>query len=405
MSESVVDLGSFKPGITNRRPVSRMDDVQAGGERVHWLLGADNVDLNNEGFLSRRKGFSQKLAGHAHSLWNDGNTMLVVLNGDLVKLDHAMQPTVLLAGIGRFPVSYTTTTDGGIYFTNGSVIKRINPRFEVEDICPPTPAGVDVEVISGGLPAGRYHYTATAQDGGIESAPLTTRSMTVPDNSGLRFTVRGATHTAQVYVSSANGEVLNLAGSGNSVTVLMPVYDTKRCDTLLTKPMPQGQIVRNYLGRLLVAKGNVLWMSMPYHYALCRPNQDFMQFPERITVVEVTDGGVYICADKTYWFSDVESGLKAVTPFGGVFGTGVSSPKRDEVFWHSENGLIMGDNKGEVVQAQEPVTMGDASSGASLYRQQDGNEHVLTTRGSPEVVRAGMSSYMSAEVVKKGATP
>lgn len=400
MSTHVISLGSFKRGVTNRKQPTRLADRDESGADVHWLLGADNVDLYDDGFLARRQGVTRVIPGKAHSLWCVGNDMLAVLEGDLVAVDASMQARTLLPGMGPHPVSYIKAPDGHIYFTNGTVIRRLRGHT-VEELCPLPPQRVVATVGPGTLSAGRYQFTATVAVGDNESASFPLQVVDVPKNSSITISVQAGAGTPQVYVTSTNGSVLAYAGSGARVVVSSPTLETRPCLTQDMMRMPAGQIVRYFRGRLLVASDNVLWLSRDYHYALCKPDQDYLMFPERITVVEPTDGGVYICADKTYWMPDYESGLRIVDEDGGVFGT--SGRKGTGAFWHSPDGLVTGSADGQITKVQEDaLLMTTAARGASLYRKQEGAEHILTTRQAPRENRVCVGSFIEAEMVREG---
>lgn len=399
MSARIVSLGSFKRGVTNRRQPTRLGDRDEAGAHVHWLLGADNVDLDDGGFLTRRRGVTRVVSGKAHSLWGAGQDMLAVVDDELVMVDASMQAHTLMGGMGPHPVSYTRAPDGCIYFTNGTVIQRLKGRA-VEDLCPRPPAIVSAAVGQGALPAGRYHYTATMEQGGVESPAYTVQAVDVPEGASLTVTVQGV-GTANVYVTAANGEVLSLAGANSSVQVTTPVLEGRECETLDTVNLPPGQIIRYYRSRLWVAAGSVLWFSNDYHYAICRPDRSYLTFPAPITVVEPTDGGLYICADKTYWLPDIAEGIRVVDDDGGIFGT--SGQKGTDAYWHSAAGLVVGAPNGQIEKVQEAALMlTNAEQGASLYRKQDGTNHIVTTRRAPRENRVGVHSYIEAEIVRKG---
>lgn len=400
MSTHIVSLGSFKRGLTNRRQPTRLADRDEAGADVHWLLGADNVDLDDDGFLARRRGVTRVIPGKAHSLWSAGQDMLAVLDDELVAVDASMQARRLMTGMGPHPVSYTKASDNCIYFTNGTVIRRLRGHA-VEDLCPNPPQRVSATIGKGGLPAGRYHFTATITEGDNESAAFPLQAVNVPQGASITITVQAGVGTPLAYVTAPDGSVLTYAGAGQQVTISVPVLEARECRTQNMMRMPPGQIVRHFRGRLLVAADNVLWFSRDYHYALCKPDQDYLMFPERITVVEPTDGGVYICADKTYWMPDYESGLQVVDEGGGVFGT--SGRKGTSAYWHSPDGLVTGSASGQIIKVQEAALfMTDAARGASLYRKQEGAEHILTTRQAPRENRVCVGSFIEAEMVREG---
>lgn len=168
--------------------------------------------------------------------------------------------------------------------------------------------------------------------------------------------------------------------------------------------MPGGRIVRMHNGRLLTAKGAVLRKSQPYAYGLHDPVADYTPFPADITVLEPVTGGVYVVADKTYFIaSDFES-EREIQPFGAAFGSAVRRPDGLGVHWFSDRGLVLADEQGVVRQLHsERFHTPKAQEAATLVREQDGLRQLLAaTRGQSGASVAAASSFMDAQIIKKG---
>ena len=172
--------------------------------------------------------------------------------------------------------------------------------------------------------------------------------------------------------------------------------------------MPAGDIVRYLNGRLFVAVGSTLYYSEPYSLALRSPTRNYIQFPERITVLEPVDNGFFIAADKTYWVAGdvVEAQLIPVLPYGGVFGTGGQIPHDDgAAFWMSPRGLVRGDQDGSVKNLQEQnVAVDPAVLGATAFVERDGMKQAVASLFGAEPTQMTAHSYMDAEIVRKGTT-
>jgi hypothetical protein len=68
----------------------------------------------------------------------------------------------------------------------------------------------------------------------------------------------------------------------------------------------------------------------------------------------------------------------------------------------SPMGLVYGDESGGVRNVQQDsVAIGPAGLGASLFREQDGQKHVVTSLFGTEPTSAAAYSYMQAEIIRK----
>lgn len=401
-------IGSLAPGVNNRlEPTQLRTVLQDGRTKATFLYGADNVDINAKGYLRRRAGQTLMAQGNAHSLWPDGLGGYVVIDG--VLRDFVMQGTALAGqpirqGLPRLPISYSRGADGEVYWSNGQVIRRIAAgRTDRPIATEPLDAVPEVTVTAGALRGGRYlvAFTARGPDGESPATPVT--QVEVPENGGIAFTTGRA---VEVYLSAPNGDVLThqAAGVSGAAAVVTHTENGRRCETLNTALTPAGTVVRHHQGRMLVASGNVLFASNPYHYGIYDPSSGYFPFPAPISVIEPTDNGVYICADKTYWIDDLFADvLQEVLPYGAVPGTSGRSPIDEQVFWQSTRGLVVADKNQTAKNVQEhALELSAASSGASLFRERNGSHHIVSTRFGVEPSVAAATSFMDAEVVRKG---
>jgi hypothetical protein len=399
-------IGSLAPGINNRREPTRLSTRLANGQEGSYLTAADNVDLNQDGYIKRRDGTTSAIEGAAHSLWSDGGEGYGVIAGNLERLTDGgdqLQRDVVRAAMPNLPLSYSRGADGHVYWSNGQALRRIVNGVDRPVLTEPVPAPA-ISRIAGAMPAGRYlvAFTRNGPDG--ESPASTAQAIDLPANSGIAFT---SSLGLDVYLSAPNGDVLTLQMQGASGTchIVTRHEGGRRCATLNRALMPAGSIVRHYNGALLVAAGPTLFVSDPYYYGLYDPSRSYIPFPAPITVVESTARGVYVCADRTYWLSptDPTSGMTDVLPYGGIAGTGGQSAVDKTVFWQSPRGLVVADDQGQAKAVQEgAIKFGAARSGATLYRESDGSNHIVSTRFGVESSVAAATSFMDAEIVRKG---
>jgi hypothetical protein len=263
---------------------------------------------------------------------------------------------------------------------------------------------------AGGLMPGLYlvAFTVLGVDG--ESPATPTVQVEVPENGAI--VIGPSVVDALAYVSGPNGDILTLQGNvttGAGLTVYTINDSRRRCDTIGAVVMPAGNIVRHYNGCLLVAKGKTLYRSRPYNYGLLDPAKGYFTFPEEITLLEPMDNGVYFATDQTYWITDLlegTGGLDGLLPYGAIPGSSGRTPDASRAFWHSPHGLVVGSNSGTLANLQEDaLSFSEASFGASLYRDRDGMRQVITSRYGAEPSVGAASSFMDAEIIRKGTTP
>lgn len=395
-----VNLGSLAPGLNNRLEPTRLSTRLADRSQATFLYGAENVDITADGYIKRRLGKTVTDGSvAAHSLWADARGGYVVA-GDELRQFNGTVGALVRSGVPRGRISYSRGADGDVYWSNGFDIRRIAAGVDRPIATPPPqdPAPSDITISTGGsLTAGKYiiAWTSITADG---ESPATT-PVQVEVDDGASILLPGAFH---VYMTGPNGDILTYQGL--SASVLSHVENSRRLETLNTALMPAGTIVRHFNGRMLVANGPSLYVSNPYNYGIYDPSSGYFPFPENISVIEPTDNGIYICADKTYWINDLFSDtLQEMLPYGGIPGTSGRTPDSTKVFWQSPRGLVVADKNASVKNVQEEnVEMSAASFGASIYRERDGMHQVISTRFGVEPSVAVATSFMDAEVIRKG---
>jgi hypothetical protein len=158
--------------------------------------------------------------------------------------------------------------------------------------------------------------------------------------------------------------------------------------------LPAGQRVAYHKGKLLVAKGKVLYISdaLCDHYDI---RTGFRVFENDITMLRPVDEGVYVADGKTWYlvekraFADDPAeyrkeptlGLDAI-PFsdtlidGAFLGEGVEG---NVAIWATAEGVCVGDNKGAIKLITPNYLMPPAVDGAAVIRNINGVVHYLAT--------------------------
>lgn len=418
-TERSANLSSFL-GLDNRRPDFRLR-TQDGA----LLRAAANVDISDANTAKRRKGSTLAQAGsHCHSLWANPATGVgyYVDGGTLYKLTTPPRGdptrTALATGLADRPLSYAAF-DNEVVFSDGLILRTIVDNA-VRAFGMPVPAETPRVYYygagTGSLPAGVYLFCWAYRNAWSElSGTSDVASIEVLENDSITVTTPHAPWPADVtelvlYMSPANTDTLYRVASfsdpNNSYTAYVLPSGLHQASTFGMVSLPPGRILRYWGGRLYSANGDTLWFSRPYSPALCSPARDYVQFDAPVTVVEPCDDGLFIVADKTYWLGgDPEHAtLKTINSNRGVLGSSGTfvSDRVAKCFWMSDHGLVVGSSGAVELVQDEHVFMPLAAAGASLFRESDGVRQVMSSVfGANQSVTAA-SSFMDAEVVRKG---
>jgi hypothetical protein len=404
-------IQSFALGMNNRSP-----DFKLRTKDGYFLRDALNVDITSDGTLKRRRGTELKLSGlDARSIWASDDDAFYVDGLTLYRItvnsDGTLSADAITTVMAGHDVSYFTAPEGGTYWTDGSRIERIVGNTSAP-LNPPPPALLPTATAgaTGMLRAGLYNIVYTAVDAvGHESAASTIVQLAVPDHGHITVSF-GATpeYPINVYVGGEGGMVPYLAHQftgAESVDLDQPPVG-RACPTYGMLPMPAGDIVRYFNGRLMVALGNILYLSEPFAPGLYRADRGYIPFQGDITIVEPIQGtrqGTYVVADQTYWFEGdlTKANLVNALPYGAIPGTSQLRADQTLCHWMSVRGLISAGPGGDVKNLQEAnVAVTPSSKGATLLRDQNGMKQALTALfGSQTHQQAVASSYMDAEII------
>ncbi len=185
----------------------------------------------------------------------------------------------------------------------------------------------------------------------------------------------------KVYLT--NGHYIGYYKS-NSVTALADPGVTYKL------PLPSGQRIAYYKGRLYVAKGEVLYISdaLCDHYDI---RTGFRVFENDITMLIAVDKGLYVADGKTWWVPGAEpeefqkimvSDTDAI-PYtdrlvsGILVGDGIEG---NVAIWTSTEGVCLGDNSGTVKNLSRiRYAMSSHGAGGAAIRESGGQVHYITT--------------------------
>lgn len=378
-----VKIGPFPFGADNLSPDFSLSKDSNGKQIAARAIV--NADVLGSGHIRRRSGFSllQAFTG-AHSLWSDKARTFLVRDSALYRVTTFSPYTEELVKVLSTDdrMSYEIV-NGDVYCSNGTDFGRISATNVWSGAGLPTPATLSATSAAGALPAGKYQFAITyamggGEEGGSKHGDITTAidsniTLTLPAGAG------GATHI-NVYLSKLNGSEVYLHSQvavGTASVAISAMATGRMLQTAFLEPLPAGSQVAFDNGRLMTASGNRVYVSEPFNLGLYNPVNGFIEFPANVSVVAPNQGGVYIVADKTYWFSGTNilaaERVDDVLPYGGTPNTFFRLPGNSKVGWYGHEGLVVADTQGQARPVQEGRYAADkAAAGAVLVRQAQG---------------------------------
>jgi len=378
-------IGPFL-GINNRLPDFSLTIKDKGS----YLRAADNVEITNSGNVVRRKAtvLLQGMTG-AHSIYGQFYVHASILYSATFG-SFSAYPIKALSSNAR--MSYCVI-NGDTYYSNGTDSGRISAAGTWYPWALPTPDSPAVTAVAGTLFKGKYQvavsYTndVTGEEGGISAST----NYELAADGGLRITLpaatAGATHV-NVYVSTVNGSIpmLQTPVEIGMSTIDIPMLVNKReANQRYEAPLPAGTRIFEFNGRLCSVKGKDIFYSLPYRPGYYLPVEGRIAFPVDVSAAIGNQGGLYVAADKTYFFAGQDLGaveaVRDVLPYGAVPGTEFSVPNKTLVGWFGEKGVVLATPDGQV----EAVM----SDNIDLTPPASGFSTVLETRGYRRVVSCG----------------
>ncbi|HUW60431.1 MAG TPA: hypothetical protein VMZ06_05450 [Candidatus Bathyarchaeia archaeon] len=364
---------------------------------------ANNITIQNNGDWQRRPGFEDFLTlDGAHSLWQSAaQTRVLVAAGDTlydVDLEGGAAAPLFVGLPFEEPVEYTDCGPD-IYFTAGGVLRSIDPDGNVRrpGIMALLGERPTLTPTVGGMAAGRYGVAYAVLNERGEESPLSSVEFITLTGGGILVsgiqTAPGVTEM-NVYVTTPDGDrlyryaKLPIAASCSIVDNLA-ADDSRAAERLDCQPMPGGEIVRYFNGRLYVAAGKWLYISRALDYGVSSTIEGWMTFRRSITVMEPVAGGIFLgLRERTLFLrgngpSDFQL-IDAAGNHGAVPHTGVEVaadyfnpdmvPDRATpvACWLSEVGLAIGRPDGSIAYPQAGRIKMDAGPGRPLFMQQLG---------------------------------
>lgn len=385
-----------------------------------------NFDITDTGELQVRQGRSIVYNGsiQPRSFFSNGTRALFVESGHLWELykkqDGTYDRILVRLNVGARAMTHLDV-NGDIYWSNG-----VNTGIfttEGEDLAwgirSPHEQPTVIGATSGGrLTAGVYQVAMTfVSDRGEESGTPLAKEITLPEGTETgsivvqNIPLSTEADTVRIYVSHPNGEGLYRAGEFYTGT---PQFRITRVDNAVDirlqtqfgiKP-PAGDVLEYHNGRIYIAQGNVVWFTDPLRYGLVRPHTNFLMYPSEVTVMKAVADGIFICADKTYWVTNIDTSdfqQREVLPYGAVYGTGIDIPESDNVAWFSHDGMVIAGLEAQVSNIQEDRSaVSKFNVGAMMYRKSGGLRQIVATLGGGTQSAYLSRDYAALETARRG---
>lgn len=381
------NLGPFL-GVNNRLPDFSLN-VSTRDVKGTYVRSATDVILTGAGtFVSRKSCDRVQALSGAHSMFNGYLVRAGVLYR--VTLPNYSETLVKLLTSNARGSWLALGTD--YYFSNGVDRLRIDAEGVVRPWGMPTPDSPEgVTSVAGTLTPGWYQVAVAYanEDTGEEGGVSASCNYYLDEEGGMVVPLPGeedgATHVV-LYVSRANGEVPTAFGSFQLGTVSATVThlsDGRPAPQRYEKPLPAGDQLFYYNGRLCSIAGSVVYYGLPYRPGYYTPVDGRIPFPDDVSVVMPAQNGIYVAADKTYWFpGDIEKlsdQIQDVLPYGAVKGTGFSMPNKTTYGWFGEKGIVLCTPQGEVEAVMsDNISLIPPASGTSFIVEDGVSRRVIS---------------------------
>lgn len=400
-------LGPFL-GINHWLP-----DFSLATENGNWLRDAENVDIDNSGWVARRPVplRIQAMTG-AHSLHMLTDTTGYLVRGTsmyAVTLAPAYSETLFRVLTSGAAVSWQEY-DGKLYYASATDSGKIVGGTWYP-MGMPTPVAPTCTAIAGTMFAGDYqvsvgYYNSTTKEEGGLSAST---QVTLANIGGIRITMPASTPGAShinVYVSTVNGSIPMLIGSWTVGTTSIDVAaDPTRLREGISRyeePLPNGTRLFLFNGQLCSVNGKDLYYGIPFKPGYCLTTDRRVPFEENIGIAIGNQNGVYVSSGKTYFMAGRQIGpemeVREIFHYGAVPGTefAVESavPNAHIVGWFGKRGIILADTNGQASEVMATtIDQTPPASGVSVVIDGDTYRKVVSCGWCMNLTTKAVSRY------------
>ncbi len=392
MPTKSIKFGQFE-GLNNVLPAHELG--------LKFLQEAKNVDIDDKGKIRRMKGNSSVFSGDVHSIDSNNDICLFREGAALKRFWSDYSTTTLRTGLttAKIPMAYLFL-NSLVYYSDGMATGIIQDGIGSRSWGLSVPLAPQLSATWGHMSAGRYQVSLTyVRDDGQESGTDVAVYIDLSSESGITIQLPQSSDSSveyiNVYISSANGDVLYLAQTLTHGT-LEAIYrgDTTEfnlpLNTQLLQPAIAGNVIEYYNGRVYIAQDNVLWYSEPYAYELFNIAENFIQFDKNITLLGAVGDGMFLTTEEeTVFLSGDNPPFRKTRKAGyGAYPGKVVKADASKVgrgtidgialFWESVKGKCVGFNEGIFKNLTEnKYSYVHGRRNAGIFRQAQGmNQYI-----------------------------
>lgn len=363
---------------------------QLGDSPSLYVRDAINVNFTSAGRVELCQAMNLATDQALHSLWQSPlhKDCFAAMNGEWCKVNPItweVQPLIPCGSGKLFHVVLNNIVcmacDDGLFSYDGQTAKRMT-------IDTPAKPQASVTGSTGSLDSMAYNFAISWVSGGLESALSEMEHIELQQKGSLQLLFPMCldpmvTHV-RVYMSDPGGgelrQATELPVSTLSLDVsLLPELGRAAIFQHLS-PMKTGSFLREWLGRLWVVRGNVLYFSEAMAYHLTDERYNFIQFPQRIRFIEPVDGGIWVgLADHVVFLrgQDVKSmSIERKASRAPLYGSStllhsdmikqLSEGGSWCAVWLAENGFVAGTADGQLVELQYQSIQGITAQSCQL---------------------------------------
>ena len=289
-------------GMNNAEPPEALRRAKPPGTQVR---DAVNVNVNAEGTVTMRRGLRRVTNEPYQWLWQNPATGDVFgsLRGQWVRVNRHDWSHEVLADVGAGRCTHmllagdvVCAAPRGVFAFNGTRALTLGL---------PTPPAPMLATAGGegSLTAATYGAAIAWKRGEMLSPLSAVAGVPVQDGDALVVTFplalggeASGIDGIRLFLTKPNGGELLRAGdfaltAGQVRLPLLPALGEaarwRQC-----QPMPTGEHLGLWRGRLVTASGRTLRFSEPLAYHICDERHGFVQMPQRITFIAPVEGGI-----------------------------------------------------------------------------------------------------------------
>lgn len=371
---------------------------------ISSLREATNVDIDNDGHVSRRKGYSQKLSGSGyHSLFETKRGLLMACHKDEIGVyDPPSNTFTVLANMAEAYFTSFAELNGNIYFVNPGdkgMIKKGTTTVKTIGVPLPNATPGFAPGSNGNLVAGRYGVSYTLVDADGEESPLGPLVVvTLPNRGSIVGTMFStfAGHTYRIYMTTADGTELYQADEFDANVASYTIrdhYEGRQPETQYLSQLPFGYTIRAHGSRLYVATSDFVFYSEAFQPHLTNAAHNFLPIVGFPTMLQPIDTGIFVGDSTGVKFYRGEDPAtfepKEVSTEPVVFNTAVAVPgeflPRElgssgvSAIWLAPSGYQVGLPSGDVVRLHtNQVQLPKYVQGCAAVSVRDGRKQLIT---------------------------